>query len=258
MHRAKILVCGLFALCFLANAQNCADVVASGCGGDGPLLGQFVPAVPGFALNCRGVFEVSTVDGCDRAPGGFVLNDCETFPSVFPTPIQAGICADWFNGCCSTLPTIAPTLAPSTTPTAAPSQSPTPPTPSPSNAPSSTPTAAPSNAPSPLPTAAPVTPEPTSKELGFFDVEENIYIVAGAGGGGLLLAAAAIALIVRRNRSGSDMSAVSSTSGGGGGNVAPEDIFDWEKHIDKKSGEVYFFNPKTGESRWDPPPVKTM
>ena len=37
---------------------------------------------------------------------------------------------------------------------------------------------------------------------------------------------------------------------------ADDDIFDWEKHIDKESGDVYFFNPKTGESDWDPPTVK--
>ena len=34
------------------------------------------------------------------------------------------------------------------------------------------------------------------------------------------------------------------------------DIFDWEKHIDNETGEVYFFNPKTGEARRDPPTVR--
>lgn len=38
--------------------------------------------------------------------------------------------------------------------------------------------------------------------------------------------------------------------------VADDTIFDWEKHIDKKTGDVYFFNPKTGVSQWDPPAVK--
>jgi hypothetical protein len=38
--------------------------------------------------------------------------------------------------------------------------------------------------------------------------------------------------------------------------VGDESIFVWEKHIDKNSGEVYFFNPKTGVSQWDPPTVR--
>jgi len=34
----------------------------------------------------------------------------------------------------------------------------------------------------------------------------------------------------------------------------PEDsVFAWEKHLDKKSGNVYFFNTITGVSQWDPP-----
>lgn len=32
-----------------------------------------------------------------------------------------------------------------------------------------------------------------------------------------------------------------------------ESFFDWEKHIDLKTNAVYFFNSKTGESKWDPP-----
>ena len=40
--------------------------------------------------------------------------------------------------------------------------------------------------------------------------------------------------------------------------VAEESIFVWEKHIDKQSGEVYFFNPKTGVSQWDPPTVRPV
>lgn len=37
-------------------------------------------------------------------------------------------------------------------------------------------------------------------------------------------------------------------------NVVPSDsIFDWERHIDRVSGEAYFFNPRTGKSSWDPP-----
>jgi hypothetical protein len=40
--------------------------------------------------------------------------------------------------------------------------------------------------------------------------------------------------------------------------VVPQDsLFDWEKHIDKDTGDVYFFNPKTGKSQWHPPAVKS-
>jgi hypothetical protein len=40
--------------------------------------------------------------------------------------------------------------------------------------------------------------------------------------------------------------------------LVPTDInvFDWEKHIDKDSGDVYFFNPKTGATRWTAPGVE--
>jgi len=39
--------------------------------------------------------------------------------------------------------------------------------------------------------------------------------------------------------------------------TAPEDsLFEWEKHIDKRTGDIYFYNPKTGVSQWDPPTVK--
>ena len=38
--------------------------------------------------------------------------------------------------------------------------------------------------------------------------------------------------------------------------INDESIFVWEKHIDKNTGEVYFFNPKTGVSQWDPPTVR--
>jgi len=35
-----------------------------------------------------------------------------------------------------------------------------------------------------------------------------------------------------------------------------DSVFAWEKHIDRKTGDVYFFNPKTGVSQWDPPSIK--
>lgn len=74
-------------------------------------------------------------------------------------------------------------------------------------------------------------------------MEENIYIVAGAGGGGLLVAVAAILLIRRGRRSGGGGgSLVADSKQGDNKEVKRTDIFDWEKHIDKKSGEVYFFN----------------
>lgn len=38
--------------------------------------------------------------------------------------------------------------------------------------------------------------------------------------------------------------------------VTDDSIFDWEKHIDKATGDVYFFNPKTGQSQWEAPVVK--
>lgn len=256
MLRATILLCVVSALCRIVSAQLCSGVQPSGCAGTGPDLGTFL--VSGILpFNCAGEVSIGGTDICDRNVLDFTVAGCQAGDSGLVPATQNAYCNDWFAGCCSVLVTIAPTLAPSLSPTAAPSQSPTLPTPMPTNAPSESPTKFPTDAPSTMPTAAPVTPQPTKQELGFFDIEENIYIVAGAGGGGLLLAAIALGFLVRRNRSGSDAAVVSSNSTGGtGANVAPEDIFDWEKHIDKKSGEVYFFNPKTGESRWDPPPVK--
>jgi len=38
--------------------------------------------------------------------------------------------------------------------------------------------------------------------------------------------------------------------------VADDSIFDWEKHIDPKSGRPYYYNPKTNKSSWEPPKVK--
>jgi len=38
--------------------------------------------------------------------------------------------------------------------------------------------------------------------------------------------------------------------------VADDSVFAWEKHIDRRTGDVYFFNPRTGVSQWDPPTIK--
>jgi len=37
------------------------------------------------------------------------------------------------------------------------------------------------------------------------------------------------------------------------GKPAPQAVDEWEQHADDESGSVYFWNPRTGESRWDLP-----
>lgn len=243
-------------------AQTCADVPLSGCSGNGPIHGgdfQFFVPFPVIA-SCRdlvgdlgGGWETAgSTNGCDIDPGTFDINDCLDEQTSVPGP-----CVDWFVGCCTTGQTVAPTDAPSVSPTSAPTSAPStsPSTLPPTDAPSVSPTPQPTDAPSSSPTTSGPTTSPVAAPLGFFDVEENIYIVAGAGGGGLLALAALIA-VVRSRRSGSSAAATAMEPKAGGKKLdASTDIFDWEKHIDKKSGEVYFFNPKTGESRWDPPEV---
>jgi hypothetical protein len=35
-----------------------------------------------------------------------------------------------------------------------------------------------------------------------------------------------------------------------------DSVFAWEKHIDRRTGDGYFFNPRTAVSQWDPPTTK--
>ena len=252
---------GVLGLCLLAlsvtwaGAQTCADINPSGCNGD--FSEEYIVENPPFTLtfSCRttGTNPAGWVRpgdgtiGCDIDPATYDINDCITSVSGFDSAGSANrilACSGWFVGCCSAGQTLSPTDAPSAAPTSAPSPLPTDaPSAAPTSAPSREPTNQPSFAPSPQPTASPE--EGAKPPPGFFDDENNIYIVAGAGGGGLLLAAVVGLFVARSRRSGSssDVDFAGSSGGGGGGKaVAGEDIFDWEKHIDKKSGEVYFFN----------------
>ena len=38
--------------------------------------------------------------------------------------------------------------------------------------------------------------------------------------------------------------------------LVDDSIFDWERHMDDKTKRVFYYNSKTGESRWTPPTVK--
>jgi len=161
-------------------------------------------------------------------------------------------------------------------PTASPTTNPT--TSSPTSSPQTTgPSVSPTAKPTQLPTTSPTVP--VAEPAGFFDEQNNIYYVAGGAGGFVVLVLALLTLRAWRRNGGSgrgttamsDPVDIENTKKGvrGRGGKAPDptktasirldvddEIFDWEKHIDKDSGEVYFFNPKTGESQWDPPTVK--
>ena len=38
--------------------------------------------------------------------------------------------------------------------------------------------------------------------------------------------------------------------------VPDDSIFDWERHLDEKSGRAFYYNAKTKQSSWTPPTVK--
>lgn len=170
-----------------------------------------------------------------------------------------------FGTICSQCPTPEPTNAPTDNPTT-----------SPTKAPTDIPTAAPTGNPTESPSKAPTGTPEVGNDPAFFEVQNNIYMVAGAGGGFLLLLLLLVLVRSRKKKSGTavlsalpaDVEDPETKPRKARGNAPDpnnsqsirleidDEIFDWEKHIDKASGEVYFFNPKTGESRWEPPTIK--
>lgn len=238
---ALVVVAVLFALVPTSQAVICDDISGSGC-----QLNSFVGAI---GQNCQDINNVSL-------PLFNPTPFCQFDELAVAPTASGGDCIDIAPGYC--LAFVATCCTPTPEPTRMPTEEPTP-------LPTEEPTPLPTNEPTPEPTFEPTsrpTKSPVEASPAFFEVEENIYIVAGAGGGGLLLLAAAALLWRRRSSGGGGAPAVASADGGESKGATPmkitaeSDIFDWEKHIDKKSGEVYFFNPKTGESRWEPPEVK--
>lgn len=203
---------------------------------------------------------ISTASGFSSQTG---FGTATASPSTsFPISLDSAL----FGGVCSQCPTPEPTGAPSESPSASPTKAP-------SESPTPFPTGTPTASPTGLPTAAPQ----EGSNPSFFEVQENVYIVAGAGGGLMLLLLLLVLVRSRRKtKSGNvvlsalpaDVEDPETKPRKARGNApdpsksqsirleVDDEIFDWEKHIDKSSGEVYFFNPKTGESRWEPPTIK--
>ena len=260
-YQASLIKALQFAVVFnlIAGCKGilCKDIVGSGCSGSGNVTGDstfgvVIPPLPPFNLHCSqtsgtgaGGWETSGgTNGCDTHQADYDGTDCLAFIDTF----DEEICGAWLLGCCTAGQTLAPTNAPSDSPTESPtlypSKSPTEsPSPFPTQSPTSTPTGSPSTSPTSVPTASPVTGAPVKAPPAFFEDPNNIYIVAGSSGGGLLLAAALVLLLRSRGKKSSKPATKALETKGALTEVPKEsDIFDWEKHIDKKSGEVYFFN----------------